>query len=143
MNFATLPRNVRLYLRAEGLAAQLRLRAMCRRAVLLIVALAFVLFALVLLNMGLFAWLMPQWGPVWTPAGLGLINLGLALLAVLAALLVKPGPELDLAQDMRKSALASLEDDLSTPPSPIPGLQTARAVLPLVAALLGMLRKKK
>jgi len=142
MNISGLPRNARLYLRAESLSAQLRLRAVCLKVVFLVVALAFALFAFVLLNMGLFAWLTPMWGPVWTPAGLGLINLGVALLFVLAAMGTKLGSDFNAVQAMRAAALDQLEDDLTPRASDIPGWNKARSFVPLVAAVLDALRRR-
>lgn len=149
MNIAALARNVRIYLRSEAIAAEARLNFLVRKTGLLALAGAFAIFGLVLLNVGLYAFLLPIWGTVWTPAGLGLINLGLALLALVLAALAKPGPEVELAAELRSSAAAAIEDELKSGSglgalaSYVQGGQMAPLLIPAMTAIIGALRRRK
>ena len=82
MNFNNLSRHIRLIVRGELLMLQAKLAFAMKRSAFVGFALLFAGLGLVFINMGLFAWLSPLWGTVWTPAGLGLINLALAGLAL-------------------------------------------------------------
>ena len=108
MNLQSLARNARLYARAEGLVAEIRLRLLVRKLVLSLLAVAFALLGLVFVNMALFNYLVSAWGPVWTPLALGLVNFALAIPVLLIAASAKPGPELAMAEDLRKAAGAAL-----------------------------------
>ena len=150
MNLQSLARNLRIYFRIEMIMAEARLRFMARKAGLTVLALAFAVFGLALLNIGLFAFLLPIWGPVWTPVGLGGINLLLALVAAVLAALAKSGAELGLAEDMRKVTASAIESDLAPEPGGLGGLGSyldgGRALslaVPALSAIIGALRKKK
>lgn len=112
MNMQNISRHARLLVRAELLAVQAKLGFALRRSVLALLALIFAGLGLVFVNIGLFAFLTPLWGPVWTPVGLGLINIALALAALLVAASMKPGPELALAEELRNVAGESLEAEI-------------------------------
>jgi hypothetical protein len=116
MNLNHLTRHVRLIVRGEVLAIQARLAFALRRTLVAGLALLFAGLGLVFVNIGLFAWLTPLWGPVWTPVGLGLLNLALALAALCIALVMKPGPELALAEDIRNMAGEQLEAEIRSAP---------------------------
>ena len=109
MNLNNLSRHVRLIIRGELLTVQAKLAFAMRRTLFAGLALLFAGLGLVFVNMGLFAFLTPLWGPVWTPMGLGLINIALALAVLAVAAVMKPGPELALAEEMRNLAGESLE----------------------------------
>ena len=57
MNLQSLARNARLYARAEGLVAEIRLRLVVRKLVLSVLAVAIALLGLVFVNMALFTYL--------------------------------------------------------------------------------------
>jgi hypothetical protein len=63
MNLQSLARNARLYARAEGLVAEIRLRLLARKLVLSVLAVAVALFGLVFVNMALFNYLESAWVP--------------------------------------------------------------------------------
>ncbi len=150
MNLQSLARNLRIYFRIEMIMAEARLKFMARKAGLMALALALAVFGLALLNVGLFAFLLPIWGPVWTPVGLGGINLLLALVAVILAAVAKPGAELELAEDMRKVTASAIERDLTSGAAGLGALgtyleggRTLSLVVPALSAIIGALRKKK
>ena len=146
MNLQSLARNARLYARAEGLVAEIRLRLLARKLVLSVLAVAVALLGLVFVNMALFNYLESAWGPVWTPLALGLVNFALAVPVLLIAASVKPGPELAMAEDLRKAAAAALEEDFHSGQG-LGGFagesNAARLLIPTIGLIIGALRRKK
>lgn len=145
----TLSRHVRLIIRGEMLAVQAKLAFTLRRSLFAAFALLFAGLGLVFVNIGLFAYLTPLWGPVWTPMGLGLINIALAMLALVIAAMLKPGPELALAEEIRNMAGESLEADIrsaSLGQMLGGGLERgamAGLLLPAVTSIIGALAKRR
>lgn len=149
MNLHHLSRHARLIIRGEVLAVQAKLAFLMRRALFAGLALLFAGLGLVFVNMGLFAFLTPLWGPVWTPAGLGLVNIALALVALAFAAAMKPGPELALAEEIRNMAGEQLEAEIKSASlagmlgggldrSALPGL-----LVPAVTAIIGALARRR
>ena len=150
MNLQSLARNARLYARAEGLVAEIRLRLLARKFALSVFAVAIALLGLVFVNIALFNYLESAWGPVWTPLALGLANLALAVPVLLFASTAKPGPELAMAEDLRKAATAALDADFHTSQSLADSLgglagesNAARLLIPTIGLIIGALRWKK
>lgn len=145
----TVSRHVRLIIRGEMLAVQAKLAFTMRRTLFAAFALLFAGLGLVFVNIGLFAFLTPLWGPVWTPMGLGLINIALAALALVIAAALKPGPELALAEEIRNMAGESLEADIrsaSLGQMLGGGLERgamAGLLLPAVTSIIGALAKRR
>ena len=150
MNIQSLAKNARLYIRAEALVAEIRLRLYFRKLALAIFAVAVALLGLALLNLSLFHALETAWGPIWTPLILGLANFVLAVAAFLIAAAVKPGPELAMADDLRKLSATAVETDLQGSQG-FAGIlggssieaSTARLLIPALASIIGALRRKK
>jgi hypothetical protein len=146
MNLQSLARNARLYARAEGLVAEIRLRLLVRKLVLSVLAVAVSLLGLVFINIALFNYLVSAWGPVWTPLALGLVNFALAVPVLLIAASAKPGPELAMAEDLRKAAAAALEEDFHGGQglgSLAGESNAARLLIPTIGLIIGALRRKK
>ncbi len=150
MNLHSLAMNARLYARAEGLVAEIRLRLLARKLVLSVLAVAIALLGLVFVNIALFNYLESAWGPVWTPLALGLANLALAIPLLLIAAAAKPGPELAMAEDLRKAAAAALEADFLAGQGLVGTLSgfagesnAARLLIPTIGLIIGALRRKK
>ncbi len=149
MNFNNLSRHIRLIVRGELLLVQAKLAFAMRRTAFVAFALVFAGLGLVFINMGLFAWLSPLWGPVWTPAGLGLINVALAAAALAIAAFIKPGPEMALAEEIRNMAADSIETEIRS--APLMGAlgggleRTAMAglVLPAISSIIGALARRR
>jgi hypothetical protein len=152
MNMTGLSRQLRLMLRGEILVIQAKLGFAMRRVTMLALALLLAGVGVVFVNIAVFAWLSPMWGPVWTPAGLGLINLALAGAALGLALALRPGPELALAEEIRAMAGESLEAEIRSTPllgslagggvgldrSALAGL-----LVPAVGSIIGALGKRR
>lgn len=146
MNLQSLARNARLYARAEGLVAEIRLRLLVRKLVLSVLAVAVSLLGLVFINIALFNYLVSAWGPVWTPLALGLVNFALAFPVLLIAASAKPGPELAMAEHLRKAAAAALEEDFHGGQglgSLAGESNAARLLIPTIGLIIGALRRKK
>ena len=151
MNMTGLSRHLRLMLRGEMLVIQAKLGFAMRRISILTLALLFAGLALVFVNMALFAWLSPMWGPVWTPAGLGLLNLFLAAAALVLAAVLRPGPELALAEEIRTMAGEALEADIRVTPllgalSGGGGMDRSALVgllVPAMGSIIGALGKRR
>ena len=151
MSIQTVVRSGRVYVRTELLVAEMRLRSYARKAAFLAVALGVALFGLGMLNVAAFLWLSEAFGPVQTALGIALANFAIAAAAFAIGYTMKPGPELQLAEEMRDTALETVEGEVSRMQSAgVTGLVTgavemgaARLLVPTVGALLGGLRKKK
>jgi len=82
---------------------------------------------------------------VWTPAGLGLINLGLAAAALAIAAFVKPGPDMALAEEIRNMAADQLETEIRSAPllGGLGGGSMAGLVLPAVTTIIGAMSRRR
>lgn len=145
MNFNSLSRHIRLVLRGELLLLQAKLAFALKRSAILGLALLFAGLGLVFINIGVFAWLSPLWGPVWTPVGLGLINLALAAAALAIAAVVKPGPDMALAEEIRVMAAESMEAEIRSAPlmGGLGGGSMAGLVLPAISTIIGAMAKRR
>ena len=144
MNFNNMSRHIRLIVRGELLMLQAKLAFAMKRSVFVGFALLFAGLGLVFINMGLFAWLSPLWGPVWTPVGLGLINLALAVMALAIAAFVKPGADMALAEEIRNMAADSIEAEIRSTPlmGGLGGGSMAGLVLPAVSTIIGAMARR-
>jgi hypothetical protein len=154
MQMRTLVRQAGLLWRAEMLVVELRLRLLARSTVLVLFAIFITLFGLAMLNVAAFQALQAVAGPVWSAVGIAFVDFLLAGIAVLVALRAKPGPELELAQDLRKLALEALEGEAATVQDFLTGASVGRLVseplqamaprllVPLVGSIIRALRKK-
>lgn len=143
MNVNNLSRHIRLIIRGELLLIQAKLAFAMRKGVFVAFALVFAGLGLVYVNIGLFAWLTPLWGPVWTPVGLGLINLALGGLALAAAAFAKPGPEMALAEEIRNMAAESIETEIRSAPLMGAFGGGSSLVLPAISTIIGVLSKRR
>jgi hypothetical protein len=135
-------------LKVELLIARIQLRIQARRALLVYFALSLALFGVIMLNVAAYQWLKLQYGPVTAPLGIALADLLLAVLAAALAWGARAGPELEVAQDMRKMLLAELDGAVKKNAAPLfaPSLldfRSAQAVIPIAIALVRMLRRRR
>jgi len=145
MNLNNLSRHIRLIMRGELLLLQAKLAFAMKRSAFVGFALLFAGLGLVFVNIGVYAWVLPIWGAVWTPAGLGLINLALAAAALAAAAIVKPGPEMALAEEIRNMAADSIETEIRSAPL-MGGLGSgsmAGLVLPAISTIIGAMARRR
>lgn len=145
MNINNLSRHIRLIMRGELLLLQAKLAFAMKRSAFVGFALLFAGLGLVFINIGVYAWLLPIWGAVWTPAGLGLINVALAAIALAVAAFVKPGPEMALAEEIRNMAADSIETEIRSAPlmGGLGGGSMAGLVLPAVSTIIGAMARRR
>jgi hypothetical protein len=104
-------RDVQLLSRADSLIGKIWVQVIARRFGLFAFAGLIAVFGLGMANVAGFYALQAAWGPVWAAALVALADFVLAAIIVLAAKGAKPGPELELAHDVRKMALDSIQSD--------------------------------
>lgn len=106
-----LVRNLRVLWRAESIIADIRFRQMMTRSSLRGMAALLGAFAFLMGNLALFFALEQAWGAIWAAALIGLANLLLATILLAVAERSKPGREMELALEVRNTALQALETD--------------------------------
>lgn len=144
MSVHSIAKTARLYVRAELISAQITFGVAVKRAGMLLLAGALLILALVFLNIGLFYWLLPQWGPVWTPTGLGLINGAMAAFVFAMAVTLKAGPEQEFADELRQLSGDALDNEIKGGLGS--GLYSQRAMqllFPAISGIVGSMRRKK
>jgi len=86
---------------------------MARRFGLFALAGLVAVFGLGMANLAGFLGLQQSWGPVWSAAIVALADLLLAVVIVILGRSIHPGPEIELAFDVRKMAIESIAADAS------------------------------
>jgi hypothetical protein len=104
-------RNLRVLWRAESIIADIRFRQMMTRSSLRGVAVLLGTFAFLMGNLSVYFALEQAWGSTWAAALVGLANLLLALVLLMVAERTRPGREMELALEVRNTALEALETD--------------------------------
>jgi hypothetical protein len=116
MSISNLAKLASIAVRAEVLAVEARIGQAMRRMPFFVFGAVLVGAGLVLINVGIYAALTPLWGAVWAPVALGLFNVALGLVAFLVAVMLKPGPGMALADELRKMAAEQLVSEVRTLP---------------------------
>ena len=106
-----LVRDLQALRRSDMLIGKIWLQVLLRRFGLAVFAALIAVFALGMLNAAAFLGLQPWLGLVQAAAAVAVADLGLAGLVLLAAVRTRPGPEIELAQQMRTMALDQLQAD--------------------------------
>ncbi len=104
-------RNLRVLWRAESIIADIRLRQVATRSGLRGVAALLGAFAYLMGNLAFFFALEQAWGSIWAAALVGVANLLLAIVLLVVAERSRPGREMELALEVRNTALQALEAD--------------------------------
>jgi hypothetical protein len=115
-------RDLQVLRKADFLIGKIWLRVLLRRFGLFAFAGLIALFGLAMANVAGFYGLQMSIGPVWAAAVLAVIDLGIALVAVLVADKSQPGAELDFALEVRRMALQSIEADARDLKAPLDAL---------------------
>jgi hypothetical protein len=84
---------------------------MARRFGLFALAGLVAVFGLAMANVAGFYGLQQYWGPVWAAAIAAVADLIIALIIVLLGRSIRPGPEIELAFDVRKMAVEAIQAD--------------------------------
>ena len=148
-----LVRDLQILWKADTLIGRIWLEVLARRFALFILAALICVFGLGMANLAGFYALQPSWGPVWAAAIVALADLVLALVVALVGRGAKPGPEIELAFEVRKMALGSLQDnvkDLKHTTESVAGFfqhpldaATDKLLVPLALSIVRGLRSKK
>lgn len=104
-------RDLQVLWKADAVIGKIWLNVMARRFGLFAFAGLIAVFGLGMANVAGFYGLQPSWGPVWAAALVSGGDIVLAVFVVLTARNAQPGPEMELALDIRKMAIESLQAD--------------------------------
>jgi hypothetical protein len=146
-------RHLRVLWRAERIIAETRLRVLLRRSTLYVFAGLIAVFGLAMLNVAAYFFLAAHWGPIWAALAAALGDLVIALIVVLIALAIRPGPELPAALELRDVAMQGLETELGPLQERFAWLGRAARdpfetvlpamLIPLITAIMRGMRKNK
>ncbi len=152
MNVQNLIESTRLVVRAEVMITEIKLLTYARKIAFTVIGILTGLMALAFINVAAFVYLQSLWGPVLTPLAVGLANFAFAALALIGASSAKPGPELAMAEELRKLSASTLESAVQGGSSGIGLLGTssgtrnsnvAALVLPSVISIIRTIRKTR
>jgi hypothetical protein len=146
-------RHLRILWRAERIIAETRLRVLLRRSMLYAFAGLIAVFGLAMLNVAAYFFLRTYWGPIWAALAAALGDLVIALVMVLIALAIRPGPELPAALELRDISMQGLEAELGPLQDRFAWLSRAARdpfdtvlpaiLIPLITSIMRGLRKSK
>ena len=152
MNTDKIIRDLRVMLRAQSVITEIKLNHLAARTGLMAVAALIGIFGLAMLDLAVYFELEPKLGRVGAAAIVGFGDLILAAILFFVAARVKPGRDLELAQEIQKSALDALAADAREIEADIRGLTrimrhpldaaVAGLIIPLASMLIKALRKK-
>lgn len=106
-------RDLQVLGKADSLIGRIWLNVMARRFGLFALAGLVAVFGLGMANVAGFYGLQQSAGPVWAAAIVAVADLIIALIIMLMGRSVRPGPEIELAFDVRKMALDAIQTDAS------------------------------
>jgi hypothetical protein len=106
-----LMRDLQVLWKADSLIGRIWLNVLARRFALTVFAALIAAFALGMANVAGFIGFEAAYGPVWSAAIVAVVDVVLAALVLALASSAKPGEELELALEVRKMAMASLQSD--------------------------------
>jgi hypothetical protein len=104
-------RDLQVLHKADILIGRIWLNVIARRFALFVFAGLIAVFGLGMANVAGFYALQTSTGAVWAAAIVAIVDLVIALFVVSVAGLSRPGPEIDLALDMRKMAVEAVQTD--------------------------------
>ena len=103
---------LRILAKAESTLFKANARRASTQARLFALAIGLLLLTVVMVNIALYQYFSETQTPATAAVWVAGINAALAVVAIIAALRVKPGPEEAMVQDIREMALAELSADL-------------------------------
>ena len=106
-----LARDLHLLLKADSLIGRIWLNVMARRFGLMVFAGLIAVFGLGMTNVAGFYALQVATGPIWAAAIVAIGDFVLAAIVMLIARNSQPGPEIELALDVRKMAVDAIQAD--------------------------------
>jgi hypothetical protein len=146
-------RHLRVLWRAERIIAETRLRVLLRRSMLYAFAGLIAVFGLAMLNVATYLFLHDLWGPIWSALAAALGDFIVAIIVMLIALAITPGPELSTAIELRDVSMQGLETELGPLQERLAWLSRAARdpldtvlpaiLIPLITSIIRGLRKAK
>ncbi len=106
-----LVRDLQVLWKADSLIGRIWLNVMARRLALFVFAALIAVFGLGMANVSGFYALQASLGLVWAAAVVAIVDFFLAAIVLTFASRVQPGSEIELAHEVRKMAIASLQSD--------------------------------
>jgi hypothetical protein len=106
-------RDLQVLSKADSLIGRIWLNVMARRFGLFALAASVAVIGLGMANVAVFYGLQQSSGPVWAATIVAVVDLIIALIIVLLGVNIRPGPEIELAFDVRKMALDAVQTDAS------------------------------
>jgi len=110
--FDNFVRDFQILQKTDALIARIWLGVTARRFALYVFAGLISVFGLGMANVAGFYALQAAIGPVWAAAIMAIVDFAVGGVVVLMASNSRPGPEIDLALDVRKMAIQSLQADM-------------------------------
>jgi len=104
-------RDLQILGKADSLIGKVWLNVMARRFGLFALAGLVAVFGLGMANLAAFFGLQASWGPVWSAAMIATADLILAAIIVMLGRGIQPGPEIEVAFDVRKMAIEAIRAD--------------------------------
>ena len=104
-------RDLQVLWKADSLIGRIWLNVVGRRLALFVFAALIAVFGLGMANISGFYALQASWGFVWAEAIVAIVDFILAAIVLAFASRVQPGSEIELAHEVRKMAIASLQWD--------------------------------
>ena len=104
-------RDLQVLRKADMLIGKIWLNVLARRLGLFVFAALIGVFGLGMANVAGYNGLQNSLGTVWAAGMVALIDFAIALIVLLLAVRSRPGPEIDLALELRKTALDQLHED--------------------------------
>ena len=152
MNTDKIIRDLRVLFRSQSVITEIKLNHLAARSGLMAVAALIAIFGLAMLDLAVYFQLEPNLGRVGAAALVGVGDLILAAILFIVAARAKPGRDLELAQEIQKSALDALAGDAREIEADIRGLTNIvrnpldsvlpSLIIPLASTLIKALRKK-
>lgn len=104
-------RHLHVLLKADSLIGRIWLTVVARRFGLLVFAGLIAVFGLGMMDIAAFFALQASVGSVWAAAIIAVVDFLLAAIVLLASRYSQPGPEIDLAFEVRKMAIEAIQAD--------------------------------
>ena len=104
-------RDLQVLAKADSMIGKIWLNVMARRFGLYAFAGLLAVLGLAMANMAVLTALQQSWGPVWGAGTVAVADLVIAGIVALLAGNIRPGPEIELAFDVRKMALEAVRAD--------------------------------
>lgn len=103
---------IRILAKAENTLMKAKARRAAVRARLFAVAIGLILLTVIMVNVAAYQYLAESLGNAQAALTVGLVNAALAVIVIIWAMRIQPGPEEDMVQDIREMAMAELSADI-------------------------------